>query len=135
MGAWYTLGLLAGIGVALGIAAAAAIPRVIITALTAAIVGAIAGVLIGDWTDAIAGAVGGAAGGFGAEPIFSGALRRGATRSGLVVFAIGGAIAAAGVAFIPVAGYLEAVVLPALALRMRSRAPEWYAGLRTLAKD
>jgi hypothetical protein len=135
MGAWYTIGLLAGLGVAVGIAAAAVIPRAIATILAGAVVGAVAGILIGDWSDAVSGAIGGAAGGFGAEPIFAGALRRGGTRSGLAVFAVGGAVAAAAVAFIPVAGYLEAVVLPALALRLRSRAPERYAGLRTLAKD
>jgi hypothetical protein len=33
-----------------------------------------------------------------------------------------------------VVGYLEALALPALALRLRRRAPERYAGLRTLAK-
>ncbi len=135
MGAWYTIGLLAGVGVAVGIAAAAVIPRVALTVVAGAIVGAVVGVLVGDWSDAVSGAVGGVAGGFGAEPILSGALRRGGTRSGLAVFAVGGAVAAAAVAFIPVVGYLEAVALPALALRLRSRAPERYAGLRTLAKD
>jgi len=34
-----------------------------------------------------------------------------------------------------VLGYLEAVALPAIAGRLRRRAPETYAGLRTLAKD
>ncbi|MDX6442626.1 MAG: hypothetical protein QOE43_2355, partial [Gaiellaceae bacterium] len=32
-------------------------------------------------------------------------------------------------------GYLEALALPVLAARLRRRAPERYAGLRTLAKD
>jgi len=36
---------------------------------------------------------------------------------------------------VPFVGYLEAVVLPALGLRLRSREPERHAGLRTLARD
>jgi hypothetical protein len=38
-------------------------------------------------------------------------------------------------AFIPLVGFLEALAVPALALRMRRREPERYAGLRTLARD
>jgi hypothetical protein len=45
------------------------------------------------------------------------------------------AVVTAGLAFVPALGYLEAVVLPALALRLRRREPERYAGLRTLARD
>jgi len=41
----------------------------------------------------------------------------------------------AAVAWIPVAGYLEATLVPALAARLRGRADERYAGLRSLAKD
>ena len=41
----------------------------------------------------------------------------------------------AAVAWIPVVGYLEATLLPALAARLRGRADERYAGLRSLAKD
>ena len=44
------------------------------------------------------------------------------------------ALVAAGLAFVPVAGYLEALALPAFAARLRRRQPERYAGLRTLAK-
>ena len=40
----------------------------------------------------------------------------------------------AALAFVPVLGYLTAVALPGLAARLRRRAPERYAGLRTLAK-
>jgi hypothetical protein len=40
----------------------------------------------------------------------------------------------AGLAFVPVVGYIEAVLVPALAARARRRAGERYAGLRTLAK-
>jgi hypothetical protein len=64
-----------------------------------------------------------------------GALRRGGTRSGTVVLLAGAALVLAGIAFIPVVGYVVAIVLPALALLLRRKRPERYAGLRTLAKD
>jgi len=38
-------------------------------------------------------------------------------------------------AWVPVVGYLEAVFVPAFAARLRRRAPERYAGLRSLARD
>jgi hypothetical protein len=37
-------------------------------------------------------------------------------------------------ALIPFVGFIEAVAIPAFALRARQRAGEKYAGLRTLAK-
>ena len=45
------------------------------------------------------------------------------------------AIRAAGFAFVPVVGYLEAIAVPLLGLRLRRRAPDKHAGLRSLAKD
>ena len=81
------------------------------------------------------GAAGAAGASLGAAVIVSGALRRGGTRGGIAVIVLGVALVAAGIAFVPVAGYLEAVVLPVLALRLRRTQPERYAGLRTLAKD
>jgi hypothetical protein len=65
----------------------------------------------------------------------SGALRRGGTRGGTAALVAAGAILVAVLALVPVLGYLEALALPALAARLRKRAPERYAGLRTLAKD
>jgi hypothetical protein len=41
----------------------------------------------------------------------------------------------AGLAFVPVLGYLEALLLPVLAARLRARANKRHAGLRILAKD
>jgi hypothetical protein len=38
-------------------------------------------------------------------------------------------------AFVPLLGFVEALVLPALGARMRRREPTRYAGLRTLARD
>jgi hypothetical protein len=66
--------------------------------------------------------------------VVTGALRRGGTRGGLAVLVAGAALVVAALAFIPIVGYLEAVVVPALAARLRGRAAERYAGLRTLAK-
>src|SRR5919197_886478 len=45
------------------------------------------------------------------------------------------AVILAAVAWIPAIGYVEAAVVPALAGRLRRRAPERYAGLRSLARD
>ena len=45
------------------------------------------------------------------------------------------AIAAGVLAFVPVAGYLEAVAAPLLGERLRRRAGSRYAGLRVLARD
>ncbi len=74
-------------------------------------------------------------GAVGAAQIVRGALRRGGTRGGTAVIVAGAALAAGGLAWVPALGYLEAIALPLLAVRLRRRAPETYAGLRTLAKD
>ena len=60
--------------------------------------------------------------------------RVGGTRGGTALLVAGAAVIAAALAWIPVVGFVEAVALPALAVRLRRRAPERYAGLRTLAK-
>jgi hypothetical protein len=135
MGSWYTIGLLAGLGVAVGVLAAGLFPRLAAAALGAAVVALGIGFARFDWDEAVAGAVGGALGALGATVIVTGALRRGGTRSGTAVLVGVAAVVAAGLAFVPALGYLEAVVLPALALRLRRREPERYAGLRTLARD
>jgi hypothetical protein len=89
----------------------------------------------GGWGDIVAGVLGGLAGTLGAAQIVSGALRRGGTRGGTAALVAGGALVVAALALVPVLGYLEAIALPALAARLRKRATERYAGLRTLAKD
>ena len=43
--------------------------------------------------------------------------------------------AAALLALVPVVGYIEAIAVAALGLRLRRRAGKRYAGLRTLARD
>jgi hypothetical protein len=51
------------------------------------------------------------------------------------VLLAGAGLVLAGLAFVPALGYVEAIVLPALAALLHRRKPERYAGLRTLAKD
>jgi hypothetical protein len=135
MGGWYTVGLLAGVGAALGLLAAGIYPRLAAAALAGAAVAVGIGFARFDWDEAVAGAIGGALGALGATTIVTGALRRGGTRGGTATLVGIGALVTAGLAFVPVLGYLEAVLLPALALRLRKRQPERYAGLRTLARD
>src|SRR5437763_1252013 len=83
----------------------------------------------------VAGAAGGILGGLGAVQIVRGALRRGGTTSGTGILVALAGVGVAALALIPVVGYVEAVGLPAFAARLRKRAPERYAGLRTLARD
>jgi hypothetical protein len=135
MGDWYTIGILVGLGVAFGIMGAAVVPRYVVAALVAVAAGILVGFLVFDWGEALGGALGGLLGGLGATPVVAGALRRGGTRGGTAVLVGAGALAAAALAFVPVVGYLEAVLLPALGLRLRRREPDKHAGLRTLARD
>lgn len=135
MGGWYWIGVLVGIGVAVGVLAAAVVPRLVVAALGAAIVAGVAAALLVGWPEGIGAAVGGVAGAGGAVPVVAGALRRGGTRGGLALIVGAVALVLALLAFVPVVGYLEAVAVPALGLRLRSRAPERHAGLRTLARD
>lgn len=143
MGSWYWIGVCAGLGAAVGVllAGVAGAGR---AALAAAVLALVAGAAVGfgvdawqpgGWGDVVAGAVGAVLGALGAAQIVSGALRRGGTRGGTAALVAGAALVVAALAFVPVLGYLEAVALPALAARLRRRAPQTYAGLRTLARD
>jgi hypothetical protein len=137
MGAWYWIGVSAGLGAAIGVLVAGIAARG--AAIVGLLVGAGAGYAIdawqpGSWGDILAAALGGALAGLGAAVIVRGALRRGGTRGGTAILVAGAALVAAGLAFVPVAGYLVALALPAFAARLRRRQPERYAGLRTLAK-
>ena len=140
MGAWYWIGVAAGIGAAAGVLLAGALRAVVAVAVVAAAAGAALGYGIdawqpGSWGDVAAGAVGGLFGAFGAAQIVRGALRRGGTAGGTAVIVAGAALVVAGLAWVPALGYLEALGLPVLAARLRRRSPERYAGLRTLARD
>jgi hypothetical protein len=140
MGSWYWIGVSAGFGAAAGVLVsgfAARLVAVAVAVATAAGLGlgfAVDAWQPGGWGDVVGGALGGLAGALGAVQIVRGALRRGGTAGGTAALVAGAAIVVAGLAWIPAAGYLEAVALPAVAARLRRRSPERYAGLRTLAK-
>jgi hypothetical protein len=137
--AWYTAGLVAGCGAALGVLAAGALGAVrggMLAALAAGLAGgALIGALPWGWPEAVAGGFGGAVGAAGATEIVRGTLSRGGTRGGTALLVGLGAVVLAGLAFLPVVGYLEAVVVPAVGARLRDRAGRRYAGLRILARD
>ena len=139
VGSWYWIGVCAGLGVAVGVLLAAlfAGTRIGLTAalVLAAGIGVAIGFALGQWDEALGGGVGGVLGAVGAAQLVSGTLRRGGARFGVVVFVGLAALALAAIAWIPIVGYLEAALVPAFAARLRERAPERYAGLRSLAKD
>ena len=139
MGDWYWIGLTAGIGAGCGVFATGLVGRIrgglAVAAIVGAGVGVLAGFLIENWDEALGGGLGGISGALGAGALVRGALQRGGTRGGTatIVAAVGVAVAALGL--VPGVGYLEAVALPLLALRLRGRAGSRYAGLRILARD
>jgi hypothetical protein len=135
VGAWYTIGLTVGLGTAVGIAFSAALRRLELSLVVAVVVGAAIGALVWGWPEAIGGAVGAACGVLGATPVVVGTLRRGGTRGGTAALLGAGALIAAALAFVPVVGYLEAIVVLVVGARLRRRAPQTHAGLRTLARD
>jgi hypothetical protein len=135
MGDWYTVGIMVGIGVSLGVAAVGFVRMLIAAATIAAVVAVLIGFAFGQWDEAVGGGVGSLCGALGSGPLVGGALRRGGTRGGTALLLALASLVGAALAFVPVIGYLEAVAVPALGLRLRRRAPERHAGLRSLAKD
>jgi hypothetical protein len=139
MGSWYWIGVCAGLGVALGVLLAGLLAgtRVGVTAaLLVATGGGVAiGFALGQWDEAIGGGAGGALGAIGSAQLVAGTLRRGGARFGVALFIGLASLALAAIAWIPIVGYLEATLVPAFAARLRGRAAQRYAGLRTLAKD
>lgn len=139
MGDWYTIGLALGLGTALGVLLAGLLSATPLGRIAAVVLagaaGALAGLVIEDWTEMGGGALGGLVGAAGAAVIVAGALRRGGTRGGLALIVAAVAAGLAALAFVPVAGYLITVALPALAVRLRRTQADRYAGLRTLARD
>jgi hypothetical protein len=139
VGSWYWIGVCAGLGVAVGVLLAgffvgtrAALTGALVLAVGA---GVAVGFAVGQWDEAIGGGAGGALGALGAAQLVAGTLRRGGARFGTGIFIGLVAVVLAALAWIPVVGYLEATLVPAFAARLRRRAPERYAGLRSLAKD
>jgi hypothetical protein len=135
MGTWYTIGLFAGLGAALGVAATGALRRSLPSLGVSVVVIAIVGVLVSHWEQAVGGGAGAVCGALGSAPLVAGTLRRGGTRGGTAALLALGALVGAGLAFIPVVGYLEALAVPLFGLRLRRNAPDKHAGLRTLARD
>jgi hypothetical protein len=139
VGSWYWIGVCAGLGVAVGVLLAAVFAgtRIALTAslVLAAGAGVAIGFALGEWDEALGGGVGGVLGAIGGAQLVAGTLRRGGARFGIAVFVGLAALVLAAIAWFPIAGYLEAALVPAFAARLRGRAPERYAGLRSLAKD
>ena len=138
MGSWYTIGLCLGLGLGLSVAITGILGSHVLGIGAAAVVGAALGgaigLLIGDTPETIAGVVGGILGALSAAAVVVGALRRGATRFGVGAYMGALGVLVCLIAFVPLAGYVLAVVLPLLAARMRGRQAARFAGLRTLAK-
>lgn len=138
MGSWYTIGVSLGLGLGLSVAITGILGTNVLGVGAAAVVGAALGgaigLLVGETPETIAGAVGGVLGALAAAAVVVGALRRGATRFGVGAYMGALGVLVCLVALIPIAGYVLAVALPALAARMRGRQAARFAGLRTLAK-
>jgi hypothetical protein len=139
MGSWYWIGVCAGLGAAIGVFLAGLLAGTRLGLAAAVVLAAGAGLLvglgIGQWDEAIGGGAGGALGALGAARLVSGTLRRGGARFGTAVFMTFAAVGLAVLTWIPLVGYLEAALVPALAVRLQGRVAERYAGLRSLAKD
>ena len=106
-----------------------------VAVLVTLVAAAAAGWFLAEWAGAISGAVGGALGAVGASPTVRGALARGGTRAGTAFLVGVAALVLAGLSYVPVLGYIVALALPVLGLRVRRRAGERHAGLRILARD
>jgi hypothetical protein len=135
----YWLGVFLGLGVAIGVLLAGLLGTsragLLVAVAAAAVAGFVVGLTFAEEQEAAAGAIGGIFGGAAAAEIVRGALRRGGDRWGTAALVGAAAVAVAALAFVPLVGYLETLALPLLAIRMRRRLPERYAGLRTLARD
>ena len=135
----YWIGVFLGLGLAIGVLLAGLLgvsrAGVLAALALAAVAGFALGIFVGSEPEAAAGALGGIFGGAATAEIVRGALRRGGARVGTALLVGAAALAVAGLALIPLVGYLETLALPVLAARMRRRQPDRYAGLRTLARD
>lgn len=135
MGGWYWIGVSAGLGAAFAVFALGLLRDVRIASPLAVVAGAAVGWYFAEWGGAIAGAFGAVLGTVGASPTVRGALARGGTRGGTALLVGGAAVVLAALSFVPVLGYVVALVLPALGFRVRRRQGERHAGLRILARD
>lgn len=139
MGTWYTAGVFAGLGVSVGVLLAGLFAARRGGLLAALVLGTVGGALVGWFAygspEVVTGGFGGAVGALGATQVVLGTLGRGGTRLGTAALVGAGALILAALALVPIVGYLEAVVVPAVAARLRRRSGRTYAGLRILARD
>ena len=119
----------------MGVALTGALRRFVPGVVVSVVVAAVVFTLVQDWKSGLAAAIGAACGSVGAAPLVAGALRRGGTPGATATLIGIAALLGAGFAFIPVVGYVEALVLLVLGIRLRRRSPDRHAGLRTLARD
>jgi hypothetical protein len=135
---WYGIGVSLGLGVALGVLLVALLASLRlgpVISVVLAVAGAVAaGWWVSGWSGLAGGVVGALLGVLGAALIARGALGRGGTAGGTGFILVSAGVALAGLAWVPLAGYVTAVAVPVLGVRARRRAPERHAGLRTLAK-
>ena len=138
MGAWYAIGITVGLGLGAGILCAGLLAGlrfgIALTVAAALAVGIVSGLVVKGWVGAGGGSAGAVIGAVSAAVIVRGAGRRGATLGGTAFLLACAAIVVAVLALIPAVGYVEAVVVPALAARRSRGGPQKYAGLRSLAK-
>lgn len=138
MGDWYEIGVALGLGLAAGLLLAGVLAGwrygLLVSTLGALAIGVGAGLLVKGWLGLPGSLLGAVIGSVSASLVARGALRRGATPGGTAFLVGSAAVAVALLALVPIAGYVLAVLIPALAARRARREPERHAGLRTLAK-
>lgn len=138
MGDWYEIGVALGLGLAVGLLLAGLLAGwrygLVASTLGALAVGVVAGLLVKGWLGLPGSLLGALIGALSASIIARGALRRGATAGGTAILIGSAAVAVGMLALVPVAGYVLAVLVPALAARRARSEPDRHAGLRTLAK-
>jgi hypothetical protein len=135
LGAWYWIGVAAGVGAALGVLAQGVLRDPRFAWPASVVAGAGAGYLLEEWPGGVAATAGALLAAIGANPVVRGALARGGTRGGTAALVAGAALVIGLLALIPVLGYLLALALPAVGARLRRRRGDRHAGLRILARD
>jgi hypothetical protein len=136
----YWIGVFLGLGLGIGVLLAGVLggssrAGMLVAVALAAACGFGAGILLGDEPEAAAAALGGIFGAVSTSELVRGALGRGGVRVGTALLLAGAGAALVALSLIPLVGYLATIALPLLAIRMRRRQPDRYAGLRTLAGD
>jgi hypothetical protein len=138
VGDWYEIGVALGLGLAAGLLLAGALAGwrygLVVSLVGALAVGVAAGLLVKGWLGLPGSLLGAVIGAVSASIIAHGALRRGATPGGTAFLIAAAAVVVGLLALVPVAGYVLAVLVPALAARRARNEPDRHAGLRTLAK-